>query len=48
MYADNDNLPPRDYFMPKLSSWRWVWLVLVFSIPIAFVVALLSQAVIQP
>jgi len=40
MWPDNDNLPPRDYFVPKLSLWRWVWLVVVFSVPGAFALAL--------
>lgn len=44
MWPDNDNLPPRDYFMPKLSPWRWVWLVPVFSIPVAFGVAAIRLA----
>ena len=33
MWSDNDNMPPWDYFMPKLGPWRWVWLALVFSVP---------------
>lgn len=35
MFPDNDNPIPQDHFMPKLSPWRWVWLALVFSVPVA-------------
>ena len=31
MWSDNDNMPPRDYFMPTLSPWRWVGLALAFQ-----------------
>ena len=40
MWPDNDNMPPRDYFMPKLSPWRWVGLALTFLVPIMFLAAL--------
>lgn len=43
MFPDNDNPFPRDHFMPKLSPWRWVWLALAFSIPVALgILALLG------
>jgi hypothetical protein len=44
MWADNDNQIPRDYFMPKLSPWRWVWLALIFAVPISFALALVRAA----
>ncbi len=43
MWPDNDNMPPRDYFMPKLSQWRWVGLV--FSVPIMFLAALVKTLI---
>lgn len=44
MWSDNDNQIPRDYFMPKLSPWRWAWLALVLSVPIVFVLTLIRLA----
>ena len=44
MWPDNDNMPPRDYFMPKLGPWRWVGLALAFSVPILFLAALSESA----
>jgi hypothetical protein len=45
MWPDNDNMPPWDYFMPKLGPWRWVWLALVVSVPIMFLAALVKTLV---
>ena len=42
MWSDNDNPIPRDYFMPKLSPWRWLGLALVFSVPIMLLAALVK------
>ncbi len=45
MWPDNDNMPPRDYFMPKLSPWRWVGLALVLSVPVMVLVALVKALI---
>ena len=45
MWPDNDNMPPCDYFMPKLSPWRWVGLALVFSVPVLVLAALVKALV---
>jgi hypothetical protein len=41
-WSDSDNMPPRDYVMPKLGPWRWVWLALAFSVPIMVPAALVK------
>ena len=44
MLADNDNAPPRDYFMPKLSRWRYVWLGLFALVVLVFARAVILMA----
>jgi len=41
MWADNDNQIPRDYFMPRLSPWRWLYLALFVAVLVAALVAII-------